>query len=150
MFFDTGTFWVFPLTYFYIPKSARAYLFPNLSKFITFAAAPSVLTPFHLSATKSRFLLWGSLRTGACAVQCALRAKRLLPRTRRLAALARSSHRAAPFRYGKFRVPETCPRPPVPAARVFLVLLCVFCAVLCSFFSWGILKLGVGTSSRAP
>ena len=27
IFFDRGTFWVLPLTYFYIPKSARAYLF---------------------------------------------------------------------------------------------------------------------------
>ncbi len=27
MFFDRGTFWVLPLTYFYLPKSARAYLF---------------------------------------------------------------------------------------------------------------------------
>ena len=30
----------------YLPKSARAYFFPNLSKFITVAAAPLVLTPF--------------------------------------------------------------------------------------------------------
>ena len=46
MFFDGGTFWVPPSTYFYIPRSARAYLFPNLSKSITFPAAPLVLTPF--------------------------------------------------------------------------------------------------------
>ena len=46
MFFDRGTFRVLRLTYFYLPKSARAHLFPNLSKFITFAAAPLVLTPF--------------------------------------------------------------------------------------------------------
>ena len=45
MFFDKGTCWVL-VTYFYIPKSARAYLFPNLTKLITFAAAPLVLTPF--------------------------------------------------------------------------------------------------------
>ena len=45
-FCDTGTFWVLPLTCFYISKSARAYLFPNLSKFITSAVAPSVSTPF--------------------------------------------------------------------------------------------------------
>ena len=44
MFFDRGTFWALPLTYFYLPESARAYLFR--SKLITFAAAPSVLTPF--------------------------------------------------------------------------------------------------------
>ena len=42
MFLDRGTFWVIN---FYLPKSARAYLFPNLSKFITFAAASLVLTP---------------------------------------------------------------------------------------------------------
>ena len=45
--FDRGTFWVLPLTYLYVPKSARAYLFPhNLSKVITFAEAPLALTPF--------------------------------------------------------------------------------------------------------
>ena len=43
----TGTFWVLPLTCFYLPKSARAYPFPpNLSKSIAFAAAPLGLTPF--------------------------------------------------------------------------------------------------------
>ena len=46
MLFDRGTFGVLPLTYFDLPKSARAYFFPNMSKSITFAAAPSVLTPF--------------------------------------------------------------------------------------------------------
>ena len=41
MFLDGGTFGALPLTYLYLPKSARAYLFvTNLSKFITFAAAP--------------------------------------------------------------------------------------------------------------
>ena len=44
--FNRGTFRVLPLTYFYLPKSARAYLFPQSVKFITFAAAPLVLTPF--------------------------------------------------------------------------------------------------------
>ena len=38
--FDRGTFWVLPLTYFYISQSARAYLFPNLSKIITFGVDP--------------------------------------------------------------------------------------------------------------
>ena len=28
MFFDRGTFWVLPLTYFYLPRSARAYHLP--------------------------------------------------------------------------------------------------------------------------
>ena len=46
MFFDRGAFWVLPLTCFYLPKSARAYLFPNLSEFIPFAAAPLALIPF--------------------------------------------------------------------------------------------------------
>ena len=45
-FFDRGTFRVLPLIYLYLPKSARASFFPNLSRFITFAAAPLVLTPF--------------------------------------------------------------------------------------------------------
>ena len=42
----TGTFWVLPLTYFYIPKGARAYLFPQSVKTHTSAAAPLVLTGF--------------------------------------------------------------------------------------------------------
>ena len=47
MFFDRGTFWVLPSTYFCLPRSARAYLVPpNLSKFTTFAAAPLALTLF--------------------------------------------------------------------------------------------------------
>ena len=46
MFFDRGTFGVLPLTYFYIPKSARAYLFPQSVKIRYFAAAPSVSAPF--------------------------------------------------------------------------------------------------------
>ena len=38
---------VFPLTYVYLPKSARAYLFPQSVKINhSFAAAPLVLTPF--------------------------------------------------------------------------------------------------------
>ena len=46
MFFLTGTFRVLPLPYFYIPKSVPGRtFFPNPSKFITFAAAPLVLTP---------------------------------------------------------------------------------------------------------
>ena len=46
VFFDRGTFWVLPLTYFYLPQSARANFFTDLSKFMTFAAAPLVSTPF--------------------------------------------------------------------------------------------------------
>ena len=35
-----------PVNLLYLPKSARAYLFPQSVKFITSAAAPLVLTPF--------------------------------------------------------------------------------------------------------
>ena len=45
MLFDRGTCWVLPSTYFYIPRSARANLDPQSVKFLTFAAAPLVLTP---------------------------------------------------------------------------------------------------------
>ena len=45
-FFDRGTFGVLPLTYLCFPKSAQGTFFPNMSKLITFAAAPLVLTPF--------------------------------------------------------------------------------------------------------
>ena len=62
---DRGTFGVFPLTYFDLPKSAGAYLFVhNLSKIITFAAAPLVLTPFVRNQRKRRRLvrvLWRAL-----------------------------------------------------------------------------------------
>ena len=63
MFFDRGTFWVLPLTYFNLPKSARAYFFPNLSKLVIFAAAPLVLTPsVHNQGFKDDFDAWkGSL-----------------------------------------------------------------------------------------
>ena len=53
IFFDRGTFLVLPLTYFYLPKSARAYLFPQFVKNITFAAAPLVLTSFARNQSKS-------------------------------------------------------------------------------------------------
>ena len=53
MLFDRGTLWVLPLTYFYLPKSARAYLFPQPVKVITFAAAPLVLTPFLRNQDKA-------------------------------------------------------------------------------------------------
>ena len=52
VFFDKGTFCVLPLTYFYHPKSDRAYLFP--SKSITFAASPLMLTPF----VRNRSVRW--------------------------------------------------------------------------------------------
>ena len=47
-FFDRGFFWVLPLTYVYLPKSARAYLFPQSIKIVYFCSGPvsaAVLTP---------------------------------------------------------------------------------------------------------
>ena len=38
LFFDRGAFWVLPITYFYLPRRARAYLFPQAVKH-HFAAA---------------------------------------------------------------------------------------------------------------
>ena len=52
--FDRGTFWVLPLTYFYLTKSARVCLFPNLPKLTTCAAAPLVLTPL----VRHRGFIW--------------------------------------------------------------------------------------------
>ena len=45
MFFESGTFWVFPLTYFYLPKSARAYLFPRSVKIHYFCSGPISVDP---------------------------------------------------------------------------------------------------------
>ena len=45
MFFDSGTFWVLPLTYFYIPKDARAYLFPQSVKTHYFCSGPISADP---------------------------------------------------------------------------------------------------------
>ena len=44
--FDRGTFWVLPLTYLYITKSARAYLFPQSVKFHYFCSGPMSVDPF--------------------------------------------------------------------------------------------------------
>ena len=38
--FDRGTFWVLRLTYCYIPKSARSYLFPQSVKIHSFCSGP--------------------------------------------------------------------------------------------------------------
>ena len=69
MFFDRGTFWVLLLTYFYLPKSARAYFFSQSVEFITFAAAPLVLTPFVRNQLfKAITHLESHLDTGVCKV----------------------------------------------------------------------------------
>ena len=51
-FFDRGTFGVPPLTYFYLPNSARACLFPQSDR----RPAPLVLTAFVRSQS---MFLWG-------------------------------------------------------------------------------------------
>ena len=45
MFFDRWTFWVLPLTYFYLPKSARAYLLPQPVKKHYFCRGPISVDP---------------------------------------------------------------------------------------------------------
>ena len=45
MFFDRGTFWVLPLTCFYLPKSARAYLFPQSVEIHYFRSGPISVDP---------------------------------------------------------------------------------------------------------
>ena len=42
MLFGRVLFWVLPLTYFYLPKSARAYLFLDLSEFIRYLCSGSI------------------------------------------------------------------------------------------------------------
>ena len=45
IFFDRGAFWAFPLAYFYLPKSARAYLFPQYVKLNYFCSGPISVDP---------------------------------------------------------------------------------------------------------
>ena len=45
LFFDRGTFWVLPLSYFYLPKSARAYRFPQSVKINHFCSGPISVDP---------------------------------------------------------------------------------------------------------
>ena len=45
MFFDRGTFWVLQLTYLYLPKSARAYLFPQSVKNSYLCSGPISVDP---------------------------------------------------------------------------------------------------------
>ena len=44
-FFDRGTFWVLPLTYLYLPKNARAYIFPKSVKMHYFCSGPISVDP---------------------------------------------------------------------------------------------------------
>ena len=45
MFFDRGTFWVLPFTYFCLPKSARACLFPQSVRIVDFCSGPVSVHP---------------------------------------------------------------------------------------------------------
>ena len=47
MLFDRGTFWELPLTYFYLPKSARVYLFPQSIKIHYFRIGPISADPIY-------------------------------------------------------------------------------------------------------
>ena len=47
--FDRGTFWVLPLTYLYLPKSAGAYLFPQSLKIHYFCSGPVSVRSGNLS-----------------------------------------------------------------------------------------------------
>ena len=53
MFFDRGTFWVLPLACFYLPRSARLYLFSQAVKILYFCSGPISADPIW-SATKAR------------------------------------------------------------------------------------------------
>ena len=46
-FCDRGTFWVLKLTCFYLPKSARAYLFPQSVKINYFCSGPMSVDPIR-------------------------------------------------------------------------------------------------------
>ena len=45
MVLDRGTFWALPLTCFYVPRSARAYLFPQSVERIYFCSGPISVDP---------------------------------------------------------------------------------------------------------
>ena len=53
MLFDRGTFWVLPLTDFYLPKSARAYLFPQSVKSHYFCRSPISVDPTRMQPSSA-------------------------------------------------------------------------------------------------
>ena len=61
VFFDRGTFWVLPLTYFHLPKSARLSLFPQSDEMHSFRGGPMSV----LSATKGAAGARGAAPLGA-------------------------------------------------------------------------------------
>ena len=54
LFFGRGTFWILPLTYFYLPKSARAYPFPQSVRIHYFCSGPISVDPICPQQTYSR------------------------------------------------------------------------------------------------
>ena len=52
--FDRGTFWVLMLTCFYLPKSARAYLFPQSVNIPYFCSGPISVDPIRPQPTAAR------------------------------------------------------------------------------------------------
>ena len=62
MFLDRGIFWVLPLSYCYVPKSARAYLFPQSVKIHHFCSGPISVDP--------KSTLCSSLVHHFCSVTC--------------------------------------------------------------------------------
>ena len=66
MFFDGGTFWVPPLTSFYVPKSARVYLFPQSVEIHYFCSGP--IDPFVRNQGESVTQL--ATATSAAALEC--------------------------------------------------------------------------------
>ena len=71
--FDRGTFGVLPLTFFDLPKSARAYLSLQSDKILTFAAAPWVLTPFVRNQGARPLLRLAQNRRGSGGTTCLTR-----------------------------------------------------------------------------
>ena len=53
MFFDRGTFWVLLSTYLYLPKSARAYRFPQSVKICYFCSGPICVDPISVCSVCS-------------------------------------------------------------------------------------------------
>ena len=78
--FDSGTFWVLPLTYFYLPKSARPYLCPHSHKIHYFCSGPISVDPIcpqprHRAARSPSASARRQLRT---ATSCAAPRRRAL------------------------------------------------------------------------
>ena len=63
-FFDRGTFWILPLTCFYIPKSAWACLFPQSVKIRYFCSGPIRVDPIRPQPSESGSSVEGGRNEG--------------------------------------------------------------------------------------